>query len=99
MSVRHLVLLRFKSSTSPQARADCLAAFAQLPQQIPGISAFEQGGNMSAEGLNKGFDHATLITFVDVAARDAYLPHPAHLAFVDSLKPLIDDVLVLDYLQ
>ena len=33
----------------------------------------------------------------DEAARATYLPHPDHLAFVEQLKPALDDVLVLDY--
>ena len=32
----------------------------------------------------------------DPAGRDAYLPHPAHQAFVARLSPLLADVLVID---
>jgi hypothetical protein len=91
-------MLRFKPTVSDAQRTQCLAAFAQLPHHIAGITGFEQGSNISTEALNKGFDHAALITFVDAAARDAYLPHPAHEEFVAMLRPLIDDVLVFDYL-
>lgn len=35
--------------------------------------------------------------FVDLAARDAYLPHEKHLAFVAYLKPYLADVPVIDY--
>jgi hypothetical protein len=47
--------------------------------------------------LAKGFTHCFNLTFVDEAARATYLPHPDHLAFVEQLKPALDDVLVVDY--
>jgi hypothetical protein len=97
MALRHLVLLRFKNDTPPSARADIETAFAALPAQIGGITAFEWGTNVSPEGLAKGFTHAFAFTFTDAAARDAYLPHPAHQAFVAQLKPHLADVLVFDY--
>lgn len=30
------------------------------------------------------------MTFTDAAARDAYLPHPAHQAVVQRLMPMLD---------
>ena len=97
MALRHLVLLRFVNDTPPAERAGIETAFEALAAQIGGISAFEWGIDASPEGLSKGFTHAFLLTFTDAAARDAYLPHPAHQAFVARLKPFLADVLVLDY--
>jgi len=97
-AVRHLVLLRFHDDTPATDRADIEAAFAALPAQIAGISAFEWGTDVSPEGLSKGFTHAFVLSFHDEAARNAYLSHPAHRAFVEMLKPHLADVLVLDYL-
>ena len=37
-------------------------------------------------------------TTPDAAARDAYLPHPEHVALGQTLlRPIADDVLVMDY--
>ena len=55
------------------------------------------GTDNSPEGLAKGFTHCFNLTFADDVARAVYLPHPDHLAFVEILKPTLDDVLVLDY--
>jgi len=95
--IRHIVLLRFKPETPPGEVAACMTAFAALPSKIAGITAFESGADISPEGLAKGFSHVAVVTFADAAARDAYLPHPAHEAFVAQLKPWLDDVLVFDY--
>ncbi|HUL63644.1 MAG TPA: Dabb family protein [Burkholderiaceae bacterium] len=97
MAIRHLVLLRLTSDTKEADRRAIESAFAALPAQIDGITAFEWGTDVSPEGLSKGFTHAFALTFADAAARDAYLPHPAHRAFVEKLKPCLADVLVFDY--
>jgi Na+/alanine symporter len=47
--------------------------------------------------LQHGFTHGWLVQFVDAAARDAYLIHPAYQACVATLKPFVDDVLVCDF--
>jgi quinol monooxygenase YgiN len=95
--LRHVVLFRFRPDAEPEAIHHIEAAFAALPDRIEHIRGFEWGRNTSPEGLDKGFTHAFVVSFTDEADRDAYLPHPAHQAFVARLKPLLDDVLVIDY--
>jgi len=95
--IRHLVLLKFTEEATAERRESLSAAFAGLATQIPEVRSLEWGPNASPEGLDKGFTHCFLVTFQNEAARDAYLPHPAHLAFVDELKPWLADVLVVDY--
>lgn len=95
--LRHVVLFRFKESATAEDVARIEQAFAALPAQIDAIHDFEFGTNNSPEGLNDGFTHCFLVTFRDEAGRDAYLPHPAHKAFVDVLRPHLDKALVVDY--
>ncbi len=97
MTIRHIILLRFKEGTSASELAHCMEAFAKLPAQIPGITGFEHGPDVSPENLAKGYNHVAVVSFTDAAARDAYLPHPVHQAFVGVLKPLLEDLLVFDY--
>ncbi|MFG0263746.1 MAG: Dabb family protein, partial [Rhodopirellula sp. JB055] len=72
-------------------------AFRNLPNEIPEIADFEFGTNNSPEGLNEGLTHCFLVTFESEEDREAYLPHPAHLAFVEVLKPHLEKVVVIDY--
>lgn len=95
--VRHVVLFKFKDGTPAEALRRIEAEFAALQERIPGIRAFEWGVNASPEKLDQGFTHCFVVTFDDAAARDAYLPHPAHKAFVDVLRPHLDKALVVDY--
>ncbi|OYX23563.1 MAG: stress responsive protein [Flavobacteriales bacterium 32-35-8] len=95
--LRHVVLFKFKESSTPADIKEVETAFGKLPSEIKEIKAYEWGLNNSPEGLNKGFTHCFLVTFDSEEDRAIYLPHPAHKAFVDVLSPHLDDVLVVDY--
>lgn len=95
--LRHVVLLQFKATATDTAIASIEQQFVQLKDAISCVQALEWGLNNSPEGLSKGFTHCFFLTFASEEDRDAYLPHPAHQAFVEQLKPLLEDVLVVDY--
>lgn len=95
--IRHVVLLRFKPEATPAKRRDLGLAFAALKHSLPLVQDLEWGSNCSPEGLDKGYTHCFFVTFASEADRDAYLPHPVHQAFVEQIKPWLDDVLVVDY--
>ncbi len=95
--LRHVVYFSFKESSSPADVQSVVDAFRNLQNEIEGIESFEWGVNSSPEGLNQGLTHAFTLTFHSDAARDAYLPHPAHKAFGEILGPHLDKVMVLDY--
>jgi hypothetical protein len=95
--VRHVVLFKFKDGTTAQQQKLVEDGFRELPKKIHEVVDFEWGTNISPENLAQGFTHCFLVTFNDAKGRDAYLPHPAHQAFVQVLKPYLDKVLVIDF--
>ncbi len=95
--LRHVVLFKFKKSSSQEDVASVEKAFHELPSKIPEIYDYEWGLNNSPEGLDKGFTHCFLLTFKSEEDRAIYLPHPDHKAFGAILSPHLDDVLVIDY--
>lgn len=95
--LRHVVIFKFKESATPEQIEQIVADFAALPEQIDAIIDFEHGVNNSPEGLDNGFTHVFLVTFASEQGRAAYLPHPAHKAFVEKLLPLLEEPMVLDY--
>ena len=97
MPIRHLVLLRFNAAATAAQVQETALAFVELRSKISAVQSLEWGTNNSPEALDKGFTHCFNLTFADAAARAIYLPHPEHLAFVELLRPLLDDVLVFDY--
>lgn len=96
-TLRHIVLFGFKPGTVPETIAEIETRFTALKGKIASIEALEWGMNNSPEGLDQGHTHCFMLTFATEAARDAYLPHPQHKAFVDWVGPFIENVTVIDY--
>ena len=95
--LRHVVLFKFKDSSTSDDVKKIEEAFKQLPKKIKAIKDFEWGTNNSPEGLAQGFTHCFFVSFASEKDREEYLPHPDHKAFIDIAGPHIDKVLVVDY--
>ena len=95
--LRHVVVFKFKDDARPEDVKKVEDAFRALPSKIKEIKGFEWGTNNSPENLAQGFTHCFFLSFKSEADRAAYLPHPAHKAFGDILKPYLDKVMVIDY--
>ena len=100
--IRHIVLLRFDSKL-PEARMDALLEpFTRLVGHLDGLLAYSGGPYRSPEGINRGYNYAFTMDFRDAAARDAYLPSPAHLDTAGRLMAHLagsfeDSVIAFDY--
>lgn len=95
--LRHVVLFKFKDSSTPAQVKEVEDAFLALPSKIKEIKSLEWGTNNSPENLAQGFTHCFFVTFNSEEDRAAYLPHPDHKAFGATLGPHLDKVLVVDY--
>ena len=95
--LRHIVLFAYHDSVAEGDKVEVARRFGELPGKIDLIDQFEWGRNNSPEGLDHGYQHGFMVTFRSEAARDAYLPHPAHQEFVAFLKPFVKEALVFDY--
>ena len=95
--LRHLVLCGFTVATTATQLARLIADFSALPEKIPSVQRFESGTNISPENLAQAYTHCFSMEFDNAAARDAYLTHPAHLAFVADFQAWLARVLVFDY--
>ena len=95
--LRHVVMFKFKDNATSQEVKKIEGAFRALAGKIKQIKDFEWGVNSSPEKLNQGLTHCFFVTFHSAKDRDAYLIHPAHMEFVDILKPYFDKATVLDY--
>jgi hypothetical protein len=96
--IRHVALLKLCNATDA---THIFAALKALQTQIPGIINISAGTDSSPEGLQRGYTHGFTVDFIDAAARDAYLPHPAHqkvgAMIVAACEGGVDGVLVLDW--
>jgi hypothetical protein len=95
--LRHVVLFKFKDTSSSEDIKKVENAFKELPSKIKQIKSLEWGINNSPENLHQGFTHCFFVTFASEKDREIYLPHPDHKAFGNILRPHLDKVLVVDY--
>jgi hypothetical protein len=100
--VTHIGLLRVREDV-PTCEVDrVFDEIATLRSKIPGILSCVWGPYSSPEGIGRGYTHGFCMTFVDEAARDAYLPHPEHLRVARLVCSIVetrsmDGVLAFDF--
>ena len=99
--IRHVVLFKLRKDLDESTSTQIFVALRALQNQMPGIIAVSTGKDASPEGLQRGFTHGFTVDFVDAAARDAYLPHPAHQKvggmIVASAEGGVDGITVVDW--
>jgi hypothetical protein len=95
--LRHVVMFKFSESATPANIHQIEAAFVALPQKIKEVKSLEWGTNCSPEKMNQGLTHCFILTFNSDTDRDAYLVHPAHKAFGQSLGSDVEKVTVVDF--
>jgi hypothetical protein len=95
--LQHVVAFKFKSTATPAQIQQVEAAFCALKKKIPQVKSLEWGTNVSPENLHRGFTHCWILTFKTEADRDTYIKHPAHQAFVELLRPVLEEAFVIDF--
>ena len=93
----HVVSFQFKERATKDQIAEIEKAFGELKTKIPNVVHLNWGTNISPEHKNMGFTHCFVLNFPNDAARDTYLTHPAHQAFVAILLPVMKEAMVIDF--
>ena len=94
--IRHILLMKFKSSAKSDQIESMFRQFSELKTLINNIQSIEHGENRNPEKLNKEYTHSALVTFSSAMARDQYLTHPDHKKLEAALLSLLDDLIVFD---
>lgn len=95
--VKHIALMKFREGTSEEQINAAFDQLLELTETVEGVEDYVSGTNISPQGLAKGFTHAFVITFQDVAARDAYLAHGDHAKVHGGFTSLVEDAVVVDF--
>ena len=95
--IRHILLVKFKSTSPPKQIQEVLEYFESIPTRIDGISDVEWGENNSPEKLNDGYSHCIQITFENEEGRQNYLPHSEHETLKKKLANVLEKIIVFDY--
>lgn len=86
----HIFGFRWKPHTIEADKARARKEILAFRNVIPGLVAVNVGPNLSPRG--QGYEFVGLMTFTNKESADAYATHPAHLALLEWLVPLIDAV-------
>ena len=97
MAVKHVVLFKLRNEVTESRAAQAFATLRALKEKIPTITSFEGGTNVSEEGLSDGLTHAFVMTMADRQAVREYLDHPEHVKLVDELLPILEKLVVFDF--
>jgi len=95
MTVKHIVMFGFKEGTTEDDLGRIKAALLALPKEIPTILSFELGEDLLLEsgqkhpaGKNRRICWSAC--FGTSEAFEAYQSHPAHQAFINLLKTVVE---------
>lgn len=95
--LQHVVAIKFKNTATPQQIQQIETGFRALKKKIRQVKDLEWGTNVSRENLNRGFTHCWILSFKSEADLEAYIKHPEHQAFVELLRPVLEEVFVIDF--
>ncbi|GLQ73530.1 Dabb family protein [Vibrio penaeicida] len=96
--IRHLLLVEFKEAAQQEQIQSLLGLFLEIPNTVKGVASVEWGKNDSPEGKNKNYTHCIFMTFADEEGRQNYLKHPEHESLKAQFHPILEDIIVLDYI-
>ena len=97
--VHHIVVWRLKKKFSDKERLEALTtlkAKVESLKNIPGIGEFTVTAKIHPK-TTMGGDFLLHSTHADQAGLDAYYSHPAHTAFVEFAKTVIESRDLIDY--
>ncbi len=94
--VEHLVIFKFNENASDSNKINMLKSLNNLKNEISEIKDLSCGENFTAR--SQGFGFGLRVLFESESELNIYLEHPAHVKVVNEvIKPIISDLLVIDY--
>jgi len=86
----HIFGLRWKPEATDADKLRAKQEILAFRNVVPGLIEAHIGANLSPRG--QGYTFACMMKFTSKIACDSYFTHPAHLALLGWLVPLIDPV-------
>lgn len=79
--IRHVVLYTYRPDVTDDVITDIYTKLDEISAALPGRLAYTWGKYQSDEGRNKGYTHALVTDFVNVAAQQAFLLDSTRIEF------------------
>jgi hypothetical protein len=94
--ITHIALLSPAENVPVDEFEAVLAGASEFADEVDGIIDIHFGADTIQESMGNGYTHALVITFTDLAARDAFLVHPVHDAYAARLGPVLSQAAIVD---
>ena len=91
----HMFIIRWKSETTYGQVNRALHDVRAFQGVVPGL--LETNVGINASDKSAGYAFAAVLKFTDAIALRDYLVHPAHIAFLEWVSPLIDSAIDADF--
>lgn len=97
--VHHIVLVWMKPEVKTEQQRKVILLSAVILRKIPGLGSLSAGTAVQSQRpiVDDSFDVGFHMVFDSKAAVNRYLKHPAHVGYVNSIRPLIDKLLIDDF--
>ncbi|TMW97546.1 hypothetical protein EJD97_005335 [Solanum chilense] len=95
--VKHIFLAKFKDGIPPEQIDQLIKQYANLVNLVEPMKAFQWGKDVSIENLHQGFTHVFESTFDSLEGVAEYIAHPVHVEYANTLLPLLEKFLIIDY--
>jgi hypothetical protein len=94
--IEHIVIFKFKESTSVSQIENAIIMLRDLKKEIPGIIDIQAGQNLSKR--NQGFELGLTVRMESIKSLEEYGPHPKHQEIVRYLEKIgLLDKIILDF--
>ena len=91
MTIRHIVLFRFRPGTDAASVAALGDALDDLPSRIDEIRTYRHGADLAV--TDGTWDYALVADFASVEDYRSYATHPAHLAVIEArVTPIAEHI-------
>lgn len=94
--IKHIVIMKVRSSVAPSQVEAMLAALNRLPQEAPGVKNWSLGKNLNPDYPDNHY--ALVCEFDNLAALDLYMKHPYHMGIrKEHTHPTLESRSIVDY--
>lgn len=99
MTIRHIVLIKFKEDTDETAKDGFVKAYDAVNKKLDIILKYERGIQLSKEPWDGGFTHFFQLEFEDERTRSQFLAHDEHEKLAKLLVPIAEHIVAVHYVN
>ncbi|OQY59085.1 MAG: stress responsive alpha-beta barrel domain-containing protein [Desulfobacteraceae bacterium 4572_88] len=93
--IKHVVLMKFKPGASEARFADMEEGLKSLPGVISEIKSYEFG--LDVVRGERSYDFALIAEFENLGSLKGYQEHPDHLAVVEIIREICENMVAVDF--